>query len=103
MAHLPRRVLYGVVGTVFFPARAALLRLMLPEELLAEANGALTATREGLRIIAPLAGVGLYTVLGGGAVAILDSATFAARPSSSRACACARRSPSRPSTTSRAR
>ena len=69
---------YGAIGTVFFPARAALLKTMLPEELLAEANGALTATREGLRVIAPLAGVGLYTVLGGGAVAVLDSATFAA-------------------------
>jgi MFS family permease len=69
---------YGAVGTVFYPARAALLKEMLPEDLLAEANGALTATREGLRIIAPLAGAGLYTVLGGGAVAVLDSATFAA-------------------------
>jgi hypothetical protein len=69
---------YGALGTVFFPARAALLKVMLPEELLADANGALTATREGLRIIAPLAGAGLYTVLGGGAVAVLDSATFAA-------------------------
>jgi MFS family permease len=69
---------YGAVGTLFFPARAALLKIMLPEELLAEANGALTATREGLRIIAPLAGAGLYTLFGGGAVAVLDSATFAA-------------------------
>jgi MFS family permease len=69
---------YGALGTVFFPARAALLKIMLPEELLADANGALTATREGLRIIAPLAGAGLYTVLGGNAVAVLDSATFAA-------------------------
>jgi MFS family permease len=69
---------YGALGTVFYPARAALLKIMLPEELLAEANGALTATREGLRIIAPLAGAGLYAVLGGGAVAVLDSATFAA-------------------------
>jgi MFS family permease len=69
---------YGAIGTVFFPARAALLKVMLPEELLADANGALTATREGLRIIAPLAGAGLYTVLGGGAVAVLDSATFVA-------------------------
>jgi MFS family permease len=69
---------YGALGTVFYPARAALLKIMLPEELLAEANGALTATREGLRIIAPLAGAGLYTLVGGGAVAVLDSATFAA-------------------------
>ena len=36
----------------------------------------LTATREGLRIIAPLAGVGLYAWLGGGSVAVLDAATF---------------------------
>jgi MFS family permease len=69
---------YGAIGTVFFPARAALLKVMLPQELLGEANGLLTSTREGLRIIAPLAGAGLYTVLGGGAVAVLDSATFAA-------------------------
>jgi MFS family permease len=69
---------YGALGTVFYPARAALLKIMLPEEQLAEANGLLTSSREGLRIIAPLAGAGLYTVLGGGAVAVLDSATFAA-------------------------
>ncbi|HEY7420757.1 MAG TPA: MFS transporter [Gaiellaceae bacterium] len=69
---------YGALGTVFYPARAALLKIMLPEELLGEANGALSATREGLRIIAPLAGAALYTLLGGGAVAVLDSATFAA-------------------------
>jgi MFS family permease len=69
---------YGALGTVFYPARAALLKVMLPEELLAPANGALTSVREGLRIVAPLAGAGLYTLLGGGAVAVLDSATFAA-------------------------
>lgn len=69
---------YGALGTVFYPARAALLKIMLPEELLADANGALTSTREGLRVIAPLAGAGLYALLGGGAVAVLDSATFAA-------------------------
>lgn len=69
--------LYGVGGSVFYPARAALLRLMLPEELLADANGALSATQQGLRIIAPLAGAGLYAAFGGGVVAVLDSATFA--------------------------
>ena len=44
-------LLYGVVGTVFYPARSALLRIMLPEDLLAEANGVLSAIREGLRIV----------------------------------------------------
>jgi hypothetical protein len=53
------------------------LRLMLPEDLLAEANGALSSTQQGLRIIAPLAGAALYTATGGGAVAVLDAATFA--------------------------
>jgi MFS family permease len=71
-------LVYGALGSVFSPARAALLKIMLPEELLAEANGALTSTREGLRIVAPLAGAGLYAAFGGGVVAVLDSATFAA-------------------------
>jgi MFS family permease len=70
-------LLYGLVGTVFYPARSALLRLMVPEELLADANGALSATREGLRVVAPLVGAALYAAFGGGGVAILDSATFA--------------------------
>jgi len=50
--------LYGVAGAVFFPARSALLRVIL-------------------RIVAPLAGAGLYAAVGGGSVAILDAATFA--------------------------
>ncbi|HLX32901.1 MAG TPA: MFS transporter [Gaiellaceae bacterium] len=72
-------VLYGVVGTVFYPARAALMRVMLPEELLADANGALSIARQGLRVIAPAIGAGLYVAFGhnGGTVAILDSASFA--------------------------
>lgn len=69
---------YGLVGTVFYPARSALLRVMLPEELLAEANGALQSTTQGLRIVAPLAGAGIYAAVGGGWVAVLDCATFAA-------------------------
>lgn len=70
-------LLYGAVGTVFYPAQAALLRLMLPEELLADANGALSSMRQGLRIVAPLAGAGLYAAFGGGVVAVVDAATFA--------------------------
>jgi MFS family permease len=69
--------LYGIVGSVFYPARSALLRLMLPEELLAEANGVLSSVQQGLRIVAPLAGAGLYAAFGGGVVALLDAATFA--------------------------
>jgi hypothetical protein len=69
--------LYGIAGSAFFPARSALLRLMLPEELLADANGILSSTQQGVRIIAPLIGAAIYTAWGGGVVAILDAATFA--------------------------
>ena len=71
-------LLYGAVGMVFYPAQTALLRVMLPEELLADANGALSTMRQGLRIVAPLAGAGLYAAFGGGTVAALDAATFGA-------------------------
>src|SRR5581483_3537532 len=71
-------LLYGAVGMAFYPAQAALLRVMLPEELLADANGALSTMRQGLRIVAPLAGAGLYAAFGSGRpVAIFDAATFA--------------------------
>ena len=49
-----------------------------PDELLGTANAALQTVREGLRLVAPLAGAGLYTVAGGAAVALLDAATFLA-------------------------
>jgi MFS family permease len=68
---------YGASSLVFNSAQSALLKTMLPEELLAPANGFLQTTREGLRLVAPLVGAGLYTVVGGGGVAVLDAATFA--------------------------
>lgn len=71
-------VLYGAVGTVFYPARSALMRVMLPEDVLADANGVLSIARQGLRVLAPAIGVSLYAAFGnnGGTIAILDSATF---------------------------
>jgi MFS family permease len=69
-------VLYGLAGLVFTSARSAFLRLMLPEQLLGDANAALQTMSESMRILAPLAGAGLFTLVGGGAVAIIDSVTF---------------------------
>jgi MFS family permease len=69
-------LLYGAVGMAFYPAQVALLRVILPEDLLAEANGALSTIRQGLRIVAPLAGAGLYAAFGGGIVAVFDAVTF---------------------------
>jgi MFS family permease len=51
--------LYGLGGDLFGAARSAMLKAMLPDELLAEANAALQSVREGLRIVAPLAGAGI--------------------------------------------
>jgi MFS family permease len=68
---------YGAGGAVAGSARSAYLKLLVPEELLPEANAAFQTIREGLRLFAPLAGAALYTVAGGGTVAIVDAATFA--------------------------
>jgi MFS family permease len=68
--------LYGAADAVFASAQSALLTVILPVDLLPEANGALQTVREGLRLVAPLAGAGLFVVAGGGAVAVVDAATF---------------------------
>lgn len=71
-------VFYGAAGTFAASARSALLTVMVPQDLLAESNGVLQTLREGLRLVAPLVGAVIYASVGGGAVAVLDSATFAA-------------------------
>ena len=71
-------VFYGAAGTFAASARSALLTVMVPQELLAESNGALQTLREGLRLVAPLVGAVIYASVGGGAVAVLDSASFVA-------------------------
>jgi Na+/melibiose symporter-like transporter len=69
-------VLYGISATLINSGQSALLTTMLPEELLAHGNALLQTVREGLRLVGPLLGAGLFAVAGGGAVAILDAATF---------------------------
>src|SRR5436309_5650514 len=68
--------LYGLVGDIFAAARSAMLKAMLPDELLADANGAYQSSREGVRIVAPLAGAGIFAAAGGATVALVDAATF---------------------------
>jgi MFS family permease len=68
--------IYGFGGIVAYSARSAFLTVMLPRELLGDANAMLQSVREGLRLISPLVGAGLFAAVGGGAVAILDGATF---------------------------
>jgi MFS family permease len=71
-------VFYGAAGTVGASARSALMTTTIPKELLGEANAIFQSVREGLRLIAPLVGAGIYAAAGGGFVAVLDSVSFVA-------------------------
>lgn len=68
--------LYGATGSLFGAARSALLTELLPSDLLPDANAALQTASQGMRLIGPLAGAGLFAAFGGGAVAAIDAATF---------------------------
>ena len=70
-------VLTGMFGTLAAAGRSALMTTTIPHELLGEGNAIFQSVREGLRLIAPLAGAGIYAAAGGGVVAIVDSASFA--------------------------
>lgn len=69
--------LYGLAYTVLSSAQTALLAAVVPDELLGEANGALSTMRESLRLFAPLTGAGIFAAYGGWALALLDALTFA--------------------------
>src|SRR6478752_3334582 len=70
--------LYGVSWVVLPGALNGLLKEMLPEDLLVDANASLATTKEALRLFGPLLGAGLYAWGGGGVVAVIDAATFVA-------------------------
>jgi MFS family permease len=69
---------YGAAGTLAAAARSAFMTVLLPRELLGEANGLFQTVREGLRLLAPLVGAAIYAAAGGGVVAVLDSVSFVA-------------------------
>jgi predicted MFS family arabinose efflux permease len=68
--------LYGVIGSVIGPAQTALVPVLVPENLLAEANGAQQTLNEGMRLIVPLVGAGLFVLVGPAVVAEIDAGTF---------------------------
>jgi MFS family permease len=69
---------YGLAATILSSAGTGLRKAMLHDEDAAAANTALQTIGQGVRIVAPLVGTGLFVAFGGPAVAILDAATFAA-------------------------
>jgi MFS family permease len=67
---------YGVSGSVLGPAQTALVQAIVPAGLLGEANSVLQTAQQGMRLLTPLAGAGLFAVFGPVPVVIGDAATF---------------------------
>jgi MFS family permease len=68
--------LYGVTGSAIGAAQTALVPALVPPDLLAEANGAQQTLNQGLQLVTPLIGAGLFTVVGGAVIAEIDAGTF---------------------------
>ncbi|MEU8487629.1 MFS transporter [Streptomyces sp. NPDC048641] len=71
-------VVYGACGVVTDAAEAALVPAVVGRDALGDFNGLRMTADEGMKLVAPLAGAGLFAVYGGGGVALLDAASFAA-------------------------
>jgi MFS family permease len=67
---------YGVANSVLGAAQTGYLTTLVPDEQLGDAQGLLSTVREGLRLVSPLIGAGLFVVAGGHVVAVIDAATF---------------------------
>jgi MFS family permease len=70
-------VCYGISGSVMSGAFAGLLKELVPDEKLGAANGMFSTIRQGMRLVGPLAGAGLFAAYGGHLVAVIDIASFA--------------------------
>ena len=68
--------LYGISFVVLPAGLNGLLKEMIPDSLLVEANSSLQTTKEGFRLIGPLVGAALFGTFGGGVVAVVDSLSF---------------------------
>lgn len=67
---------YGLITYLTAACGSALVKDLVPEEHLAAANGLLSSLDQGLRLLSPLAGAGLYVAFGGGALAVLTATTL---------------------------
>lgn len=68
---------YGATVVVQDPAESALLAAVVDRDLLGDFNGLRMTAVEGMKLVAPLTGAGLYAAFGGPTVACLDAVTFA--------------------------
>ncbi|MFE7169525.1 MFS transporter [Streptomyces sp. NPDC057616] len=72
----PVLFLYGAAGVVQDAAESALVAGAVDRSLLGDFNGLRMTANEGMKLVAPLAGAGLYAAYGGPSVALLDAVTF---------------------------
>ncbi|MFF7144861.1 MFS transporter [Streptomyces nodosus] len=68
--------LYGAAGVVHDAAESALVAAAVDGLLLGDFNGLRMTATESMKLVAPLAGAGIYAAYGGTGVALLDAATF---------------------------
>ncbi|WP_338898969.1 MFS transporter [Streptomyces sp. TG1A-60] len=71
-------LLYGTAGVVHDAAESALVATAVGPSLLGDFNGLRMTANESMKLVAPLAGAGLYAVYGAATVALLDAVTFVA-------------------------
>lgn len=67
---------YGTAGVVHDAAESALVAGAVHPSLLGDFNGLRMTATEGMKLLAPLAGAGVYAAYGGASVALLDAVTF---------------------------
>jgi MFS family permease len=67
---------YGAAFVALPAALNGLLKELMPDDRLVDANASLQTTQESFRLFGPLIGALLFTWLGGWAVAVLDAGSF---------------------------
>jgi len=68
---------YGLSYLALSTTLNALVKEIVPADLLAGANGALQTVKQGLRLVGPLAGAALYAGIGGWPLAVVGAVGFA--------------------------
>ncbi|MFF5896272.1 MFS transporter, partial [Streptomyces argenteolus] len=68
---------YGTSGVLLDAAEAALVARAVDARLLGDFNGLRTTANEGMKLLAPLVGAGLFARYGAVPVVVLDAVTFA--------------------------
>lgn len=67
---------YGVSFIVLPAALNGLIKELMPDELLIDANASIQTTKESFRLFGPLVGAALFASVGGWLVAAIDAASF---------------------------